>query len=81
MLCTEEKILYLKIQLKEDVHPTFSLEKLYGHAFAGLPVTARLYPFGKFPHLLDFERKIQCVCEDNTGKGSGREKPGIPLAV
>jgi phenylacetate-coenzyme A ligase PaaK-like adenylate-forming protein len=80
-LCTEKNVLYLKIQMKEDIYPAFSLEKLYEHAFAELPVATRLYPYKDFPHLLDFERKIRYVCEDNTGKGSRREKPGIPLAV
>ena len=80
-LCMEEKVLFLKVQMKEDIYPTFRLEKLYEHAFDELPLTTRLYPFEKFPHRLDFERKIRYVCEDNTGKGSRREKPGIPLAV
>ena len=80
-LCTEKNVLYLKIQMKEDIYPVFSLEKLYEHAFAELPVTTRLYPYKDFPHLLDFERKIRYVCEDNTGEGSRREKPGVPLAV
>jgi len=80
-LCAEKNALYLKIQMKEDIYPVFSLEKLYEHAFAELPVTTRLYPYQNFPHLLDFERKIRYVCEDNTGEGSRREKPGVPLAV
>ncbi|RJQ55473.1 MAG: hypothetical protein C4526_03490 [Nitrospiraceae bacterium] len=80
-LCREEDTLYLKVQLKEDIYPAFSLRKMYEQAFAGLPVQVTPYLFEEFPHLLDFERKIRYVCEDNNGEGRSREKIGVPLAV
>jgi len=80
-LCERKNILQLKFQLKEGICPTFNLKNKFHKSFSRLPVQVKLYSFERFPYLLDFERKVRYVCENNNREKRGREEVGLSTAV
>ena len=79
-LSRKENMLHLEVQLKEGIHVNSTLESEYDSAFSGLPLHVTLYPFERFPYLLDFERKVQYVSESAHSRWR-REKVSLSTAV
>jgi phenylacetate-CoA ligase len=71
----------LEIQCSENVVPHIHLRALFSEFFSGIPVSIGLQPFESFPYALDFERKVQYVCESVSCMDRRREEAQLPAAV
>ena len=73
--------LQLAVQLKQGILPDHVWEDKYRQAFNTLPLKIKLYSFTHFPYLLDFERKVNYVCESNSRSNSGRQAESLSAAL
>ncbi len=80
-LCKSRGSLQLSVQLKQGILPDHVWEEKYRQAFTPLPLNIKLYSFTNFPHLLDFERKVNYVCESDPRGKSGRQAESLSAAL
>ena len=73
--------LQLAVQLKQGILPDHVWEDKYKQAFITLPLSIKLYSFTDFPHLLDFERKVNYVCESDSSGNSRRQAESLSAAL
>jgi hypothetical protein len=80
-LCKSRGSLQLSVQLKQGILPDHVWEEKYRQAFITLPLNIKLYSFTNFPYLLDFERKVNYVCESDPRGKSGRQAESLSAAL
>jgi phenylacetate-CoA ligase len=71
----------LEVQCAENIVPHVPLRRLFSEVFSGIPVCVSLHPFESFPYALDFERKVQYVCEGNNCVDRAGEEAQLPVTV
>jgi phenylacetate-CoA ligase len=71
----------LEVQCAENIVPHIHLRRLFSEVFSGIPVCVSLHPFESFPYALDFERKVQYVCEGNNCVDRAGEETQLPVTV
>ncbi len=80
-LCNSRGSVQLGVQLKQGILPDHVWEDKYKQAFNTLPLKIKLYSFTQYPHLLDFERKVNYVCESDSRGKSGRQAESLSAAL
>jgi len=71
----------LAVQLKQGILPDHVWEDKYKQAFLNLPLKIKLYSFTHFPHLLDFERKVNYVCDSDSRTKIRREAESLSATL
>jgi phenylacetate-CoA ligase len=64
----------LEIELRKGLQPSAALDHAYCEAFSCLPVEIKTYRFERFPYMLDFERKVRYIREDNNSENPRRKE-------